>query len=451
MGNRTTVKMFKLTAFVALIALTAVSAVHIKDCGSSLATPVSVTVQPHQITVGVITDAPLKPVASIQYLGVEVDSTVGSVSAKPGQDALEQVLITFPVNVDARFPDGEYTISAKAEGLCATIAAEAINGEFTAGNAEEKTATHFFAFMTKYSKKYSSVNEFQTRMTNFRSTLNRVHKRNQDETETVFGVTKFADLTPAEFKQTYLGYKPSGADRMSIPVTEASNVDAAPSAFDWRSKNAVTPVKDQGQCGSCWAFSATETLESNWILAGNKEVILAPQQTVSCDKVDQGCNGGDTISAYAYMQKAGGVDTEKSYPYTSGAFGQTGRCKVKTADFAAHLTGYSYATKPCQGSCSHQDEDTLAANLASTSPVSICVDAESWQDYSSGVMTSNCPHGYDDLDHCVQLVGYDKSGNKPYWKVRNSWNTDWGIDGYIHIEMGKNLCGIADEATIVKV
>jgi len=208
-------------------------------------------------------------------------------------------------------------------------------------------------------------------------------------------------------------------------------------------------VKDQQQCGSCWAFSATEEIESAWFLSKKTLPVLSPQQIVSCDTTDAGCNGGDTITAYQYVQSAGGLESDSAYPYTSGG-GDSGTCKFDKSKVVATVGGFTYATPPCTDSCTHQNETTLANSLLDA-PVSICVYAESWQNYNSGILKTNCPRSYSDLDHCVQLVGFNFAGTTPYWIVRNSWNTDWGVAGYIYIESGTNLCGIADEATIVTI
>merc|ERR1711916_379375 len=196
-------------------------------------------------------------------------------------------------------------------------------------------------------------------------------------------------------------------------------------------------------------FSATEETESMNALNGTVGLQkLSVQQVVSCDNVDGGCNGGDTITAYKYIMQAGGLTSERKYPYTSGD-GNTGFCQWSGGDIVAGISSYSFATPGCQSSCDNQDEDTLRNNLAATGPVSICVNAEPWQDYMGGVMKGGCSHGYYDLDHCVQLVGYNAQEGNGYWIVRNSWNTNWGEQGYIYLEMGKNLCGVADEATFV--
>jgi len=268
----------------------------------------------------------------------------------------------------------------------------------------------------------------------------------------VFGVTKFSDMWEDEFAATHFGYKRS-SESHEAPVLSLDGLNAGGDSVDWRTKGAVTPVKDQGDCGSCWAFSATEEIESAVFMSSQKLPVLSTQQIISCDKgEDDGCDGGDTVTAYQYVEKAGGLDTASDYPDKSHKTGKTGKC-TWDKEKAAKVTGFSYATKPCDsGQCKNQDEDALATALANKGPVSICVNAGGmgWQNYMGGIYKKKCSGAASKLDHCVQLVGYDKSGATPYWIVRNSWNTDWGIKGYMHLEMGKNLCGVADEATLVQ-
>merc|ERR1719443_1348892 len=275
-----------------------------------------------------------------------------------------------------------------------------------------------------------------------------------DDEKCVFGVTKFMDLPQDEFAATRLGYKPKpNAQGEEVATLSWDDLPKAGNqSVDWRTKGAVTPVKDQGQCGSCWAFSTVEEVESSVFMATGKLLTLSTQQLTSCDKVDEGCNGGDTETAYKYIEKAGGLDTASDYPDTSHKSGRTGKCGWDKKK-AAKVTGFTYATTPCKrGACKNQDEDKLAAALAAKGPISICVNAggNAWQVYKRGVFSKKCSGASKALDHCVQLVGYDKTGDTPYWIVRNSWNTDWGIKGYMHMEMGKNLCGVADEATIAR-
>jgi len=221
---------------------------------------------------------------------------------------------------------------------------------------------------------------------------------------------------------------------------------AAPDSLDWSTKGATSAVKDQGQCGSCWAYSATEGIESGLFMASGRMTELSEQQIISCDKTDGGCNGGDLPTAFDYVMKAGGIDTESDYKDTSSKTARTGTCK----SFAkkVKVTGYKYAIPPCDsGACKNQKESDLMAALNTYGPLSVCVNAETWNDYTSGIYTATCSGKASMLDHCVQLVGYDKTAN--YWKVRNSWAADWGEDGFIRLPMGNNACGIADEATYV--
>jgi len=211
-----------------------------------------------------------------------------------------------------------------------------------------------------------------------------------------------------------------------------------PQTLDWRTQNMVTPVKDQGQCGSCWAFSVTENIESMYCMKNQIDCTtfapLAPQEIVDCDTTDQGCNGGDPPTAYAFVMQEGGMEDESDYPYTA----QDGTCNFQSNLVKVTISNWQYAT-------SNSDESTMQNNLVSWGPLSICVDAEPWQDYTGGVlMASDCSNS---LDHCVQLVGYDMTQSTPFWIVRNSWGTDWGENGYIRLQYGQDTCGCADEAT----
>jgi len=325
--------------------------------------------------------------------------------------------------------------------LIALLATSAFS--FVVDHTNVAEAQAFGSWQTQFSKAYETDEDLDHAFENFQATLKRVANMNADQSDTVYAPTKFADLSPEEFKAMLLTYKnqPKNWD-----VAVLDELDGTPtSTFDWRNKGAVTAVKDQGQCGSCWAFSATEGIESMWFQAGNSIPTLVPQQIVDCDKVDQGCNGGNTETAFEYVTKAGGLDEESSYPYVSGGTGAAGTCKVKPADFGAHISNYTYAITPCPGwGCNAQNETALQIALYNIGPLSICLNAQPWQDYSSGVLTAaQCPHALNDMDHCVQLVGYNWPQN--YWIVRNSWNTDWGVDGYIYLQTMHNTCGLAND------
>jgi cathepsin F len=313
----------------------------------------------------------------------------------------------------------------------------------------------FNQWKAKHGKSYEHTQAEAHAFDNFRATLKRLAARNNHRSQraggAVFGLNGLSDLSPAEFRARYLsGYTPAGIDASRPVLYDETQDNTAPTSFDWRSyeSKSVTPVKDQGNCGSCWAFSATEGLESQWYLTNKEQLILAPQQTVDCDKVDEGCNGGDLPTAFTYM-KENGVELESAYPYTSGSSGNAGTCKFKKSSVKAHVTGYSYAVAPCNDSCTEQSKLESALKVAVAAgtdgvhgPPSICVDASNWQDYSSGIYSySDCSSEFSSLDHCIQLVGYTEK----YWIVRNSWADSWGVAGYIYLEAGHNTCGVADE------
>jgi cathepsin F/cysteine peptidase B len=236
----------------------------------------------------------------------------------------------------------------------------------------------------------------------------------------------------------------------AVPVGTISDEDraAAPAKLDYTTTGGTSSVKDQGSCGSCWAFSAVQGVESAMFRATGSMPTLSTQQVISCDKTDGGCNGGDLPTAFDFIESDGGLDTDANYPDTSHRFGITGSCK--SHGHAAKVTDYKYAVPACEGGkCSSQDEDGLKASLAKNGPLSVCVNAESWNSYYGGVLSGSCSGAYNKLDHCVQLVGYDTTASTPYWIVKNSWGTSWGEDGHIWLPMGENSCGIADEAMYV--
>jgi len=246
----------------------------------------------------------------------------------------------------------------------------------------------------------------------------------------VYGVTQFTDLTDQEFKDQYL--MRNLPPLPNVTVWEPKITSAAPTTFDWRKQGGVTNVKNQGQCGSCWAFSATENIESVYKIAGHPIPTLGAQQMVDCDKDCYGCGGGWPYKAFNYVAKAGGQDTESTYPYT----GRDGSCKFKTTGIGAKISGYKQVAR---------NEQQIQSSLTTVAPFSICVDASQWSSYRSGVMKSTqCGHG---IDHCVQLVGYDTTSQPNYWIVRNSWGTGWGVQGYIYLEMFKDTCGMAEQVT----
>jgi len=291
-------------------------------------------------------------------------------------------------------------------------------------------------FKREYFKNYETMEEESRRFNNFLENLKMVDVRNQQEIRNhgsaVHGITKFSDLSQAEFESRFLT-----AD-ISQKVKSVSDyegvVDATAGLVDWSGK-LTTPVKDQGYCGSCWAFSATEQIESDSMRTLGTSYILSPEQITQCATKAYGCNGGWTEVAYDYVKSAGGLETDADYPYTSYQ-GVTGTCKASSSKYVIGVTSYTTIN----------GESNMASYVQSTGPLSVCLDASSWNSYHGGIM-SVCGNS---VDHCVQAVGVDATSSG-YWKVRNSWGTSWGESGYIRLAYGKNTCDITNDPTHVAV
>jgi len=258
-----------------------------------------------------------------------------------------------------------------------------------------------------------------------------------------FKANKFGDLTSEEFKKMYLTKQPIVRDS-SLPIASeytSEVINALPTSFDWRPKGAVTPVKDQGQCGSCWAFSATGNMEGQWFLAGHNLTGLSEQNLVDCDhectnydgqsSCDQGCDGGLQPNAYEYVIKSGGIDTENSYPYQ----GMDNTCNFQPSTIGAKISNFTMVSS---------DENQMAAYLIKNGPLAITANAEEWQFYFGGVFYVPCMTS---LDHGILIVGYGVETDifdqtMPFWIVKNSWGADWGESGYLRIERGTGKCGL---------
>ena len=290
-------------------------------------------------------------------------------------------------------------------------------------------------FKSEYKRSYES-NDDHVRFGHFLRNLRLADERNQENVKAggdqVHGITKYMDWSQEEIETLFNAryHKKSSAESVEFPSVTSDKL------VDWSGKY-TTPVKNQGQCGSCWAFSATEQIESDTMRTKGKSYVLAPQQITSCDGTSFGCNGGWTESAYKYVQKAGGLAQEKDYPYTSGSNGVTGSCKENKDDFVVTVTGFR----------SVMYEASMGSYVSKTGPLSVCLDASTWSTYTGGIMKS-CPK---QVDHCVQAVGVQTGGSDPYWKVRNSWGTGWGESGYIRLSYGDNTCNIDNDATYTTV
>jgi len=323
-----------------------------------------------------------------------------------------------------------------------------------------------------FQKVYTKDAEEQQRYAIFQASLKRIEAGNALG-EKVFGLTWTSDRM--EHEKHAKGHRKPADVKATAPLYEKKNPLMGVSAINWRTTDAVTPIKNQGQCGSCWAFSATEAIESQLALIGGDEysIELSPQQINSCTPStgtygSDGCNGGFTEGAYEYVKSAPGLTNSFNIGYQQSLTAQdaTVACSTFTdkinsmagADAQlsggyAQVSGYTYATPSCtSGACASQDLQKLADALEET-PVSICVNAANWNDYTGGVMTSSqCGSmAADEQDHCVMATGFNTTAPTPYWIVRNSWASTWGEKGYIYLEYSLNTCGLADDATIPTV
>jgi C1A family cysteine protease len=291
-------------------------------------------------------------------------------------------------------------------------------------------------FKQEYGKSYSTESEESSRFSNFLSNLKLAEKRNAAEKmnngTAIHGITKFFDMSEQEFTARYLrsdASKRVGGAQV-LEISEPPKADLG--LVDWTGTY-TTPVKDQGYCGSCWAFSATEQIESDLIRTKAFSQLLSVEQIVQCDSTTYGCSGGWTENAYTYVKNAGGIQTEATYPYSSYQ-GTTGRCTASSSNFVASVSGYTTL----------RSESAMATYVQGTGPLSVCVDASTWSSYKGGIM-SVCGKS---VNHCVQAVGVDSSS---YWKVRNSWGTSWGESGHIRLAYGQNTCAVASDPTYATV
>jgi hypothetical protein len=304
----------------------------------------------------------------------------------------------------------------------------------------------FDAWRLKYNKEYDSTEEHVNRLQVFKNNARVVEEHNTANYSWTLGLNEFADLTSEEFGQR-LGLQPRENAVRGDPHVLSGVAPA--DAVDWRTKNAVTPVKNQGGCGSCWAFSTIVSLEGQSAIKGGKLTSLSEQDLVDCVKnvklnsSDQeccdGCQGGLMDYAFKYLidSQSGSDDTEASYAYT----GANDKCS-----FSASKTGGSVV----KSFTDVTDEKSLLDAVNTVGPISVGVDANiGWQLYHGGVMDPwaviGCSSDPKKMDHGVAVVGYG-TDSKDYWIIKNSWGASWGEKGFLRLVRNKNACGVANGA-----
>jgi len=309
-----------------------------------------------------------------------------------------------------------------------------------------RDALDFIDWRHKYNIIYDSPEEMRWRFDIWRDNAKLIRQHNSTEHGFSLELNKFADqLWPLNCNSMRNGRIEN--TNFKIPTEFTNNIVCSqeecyqygnlPESVDWRDKNVVTPIKNQGQCGSCWSFSTTGSIESQHAIKTGKLISLSESQIVDCDinGTDQGCYGGLMDSAFQYIIKTGGLETEKDYPYVP----EDDPCTFNASKVAVKIKGY----KDVIGG-----EQALKAAVAKVGPISVAIDASGYdfQLYKEGVYYNpQCSQSM--LDHAVLAVGYGTTVNgTDYWIVKNSWGKDWGMKGYIYMARNRNnSCGIATE------
>ncbi len=296
----------------------------------------------------------------------------------------------------------------------------------------------------KHGKQYDSQEEESLRFNIFTKNHQFIQQSNSETSSYVLSLNQFADLSAEEWSHRFSLMKVKEEKQGYRFVPDYDTIVQAPTSLDWResTKNprkvkAVVGIKNQQQCGSCWAFSTVASIEGAWALSGKALTSLSEQQLVDCSSAqgNEGCNGGLMDSAFQYVIANGGICSEQDYPYQA----QDGTCEASSCKSAATISSYV--------DIESMNETAIFAAIQN-GPISIAIEADqqSFQFYSGGVFSD--PGCGTNLDHGVNLVGYGEDAGKHYWILRNSWGTSWGEKGYMRILRNKNICGLASSPSM---
>jgi len=311
-------------------------------------------------------------------------------------------------------------------------------------NHDTHVSNSFEEFKEKHQRNFLSE-EHERRLGLYRQNMRFIHSKNRAGLSYSLESNHLADRSEEEISflrgrtfDTSLQYN-GGQPQFYSP----QQLRDAPASLDWRLYGAVSPVKDQATCGSCWSFGSVGTLEGTLFLYTGQMVRLSQQALMDCSWGfgNNGCDGGEDWRVYQFMMKHGGVPTEESY---GRYLGQDGYCHFNQSDIGLKIKGWVNVTSG--------DEDALKVAIAAHGPVSVAIDAahKSLSFYSSGVyFEENCNNDIEGLDHAVLAVGYGEIAGMKYWLVKNSWSTQWGDDGYVLMSQKDNNCGVATAATYV--
>jgi cathepsin F len=296
----------------------------------------------------------------------------------------------------------------------------------------------FLKFQSKFGKNYSTIEEFKTRLSIFKTNVDRMQKRLIDNNlHHNIGITKYTDMTIEEFRSTYLNLRSlSHIQNEGQQYLEAMLNGDAPDAYDWRDHNAVGPVRDQVECGSAWTFAAIGNLVGLQAIKTGMIVEYSVQQILDCDRSDQGCHGGDLGNAFDYIKQIGGIESDDIYPY----IGIANDCAFNPAQVVLKIKDKIINR--------NMDEKKMKEFLFKNGPLAVGFNANLILDYTDGIVTDDS--GECDpkiINHDVTLVGYGSENGQDFWIAKNSWGRDWGEHGYFRIARGSKTCGINADVT----
>ncbi|EGG14711.1 hypothetical protein DFA_10969 [Cavenderia fasciculata] len=349
--------------------------------------------------------------------------------------------------------------------FCVTFLGGALGSKPTALFSHEQYTTEFKGWVGQFEKNYES-HEFLNRFDIFKKNMDYIKTWNDKSVDHKLELNTLADLTDKEYQRLYLGTKVNGALRVGLNHADERDFGHIKSVFsnvkdnpnvDWRKQGAVSHVKNQGQCGSCWSFSSTGAIEGAHAIKTGEMISLSEQQLVDCSKRygNNGCNGGLMTLAFDYVIDAGGLESEEAYPYTTT---DTSACMFNSTNAVTSISDHQNIRAG--------NEKHLETVLRNVGPVSVAIDASprSFRFYKSGIFYApECSSSQ--LDHGVLAVGFGKGNpesnfenkvsfihddtkNNEYYIVKNSWGSDWGSNGFIYMSKNrKNNCGIATMAT----
>jgi cathepsin O len=306
----------------------------------------------------------------------------------------------------------------------------------------DEVELQFLDYLEKFHKTYDG-DMYQSKLQAFKKSLDNINALNSNKTgdSAVYGLTKFSDMLPEEFLNKHLHLNLS---QRFIPHSNKHHHhhpdkrSTLPQKIDWREKKVVTKVHNQGNCGACWAYSVVETIESMYGIKTQTTEDLSVQEIIDCaGNNNDGCNGGDVCSLLSWMTITNFTIHKKSDYGKNSRCGKVSAQGVQLQDFVCdRLVG---------------SENAMMKLLVNIGPLAVAVNAQTWQNYIGGVIEYHCDGDVSSLNHAVQIVGYDLTAKIPHYIVRNTWGEDWGDRGYLYIAVDKNMCGVANEVSALKV